>query len=156
MKYRIEKERLVLTCTPDEQADLELMRSENEDRFGTDDFMYDLLEALVTNDSFSWTDSRWTGDLTTAPMLALLGDEEIGPHEDCSGLYPCGRWDGETRVQPILYRWAFMDYAVTSPQEELLRTGEAVWDGGRFVERDGQMDLCYTEREFGVRNFPLV
>lgn len=156
MKYQIEENRLVLTCTPEEQADLESMRAENEDRFDTDDFMYDLLEALVTNDSFYWIDSRVTGDMTDAPMLALLGDEEIGPHEDCNGLYPCGRWDGETRVQPVLYRWAFMNYAVTTPQEELRRTGRAVWEGGLFIEREGQMGLCYTEREFGVRNFPLV
>jgi hypothetical protein len=156
MKYRIEENRLVITCTPEEQADLVVMRDENPERFGTDDFMYDLLENLVTNDSFSWIDSGVTGDLTSAPMLALLGDEEIGPHEDCNGLYPCGRWDDETRVQPVLYRWAFMDYAVSTPQELLLADGECVWQGGRYVERDGQMDLCYSEREFGVRCFPLV
>lgn len=155
MKYQIESDRLVLTCTPEEQAELELMRDENPERFTTDDFTYDLLENLFTNDSFTWIDSRVTGDLTDAPMLALLGDEEIGPHEDCNGLYPCGFWDDHPRVQPVLYRWAFMDYAVTTPQEQLLHRGRAVFTGGAFVEREGQMDLCYSEREFGVRNFAL-
>jgi hypothetical protein len=51
--------------------------------------------------------------------------------------------NGEPRniYRPILYRWAFMDYAVTSPQRELRDTGRAVFQGGELNPRDGQMSL---------------
>lgn len=155
MRYRIESERLVISCTPEEQADLEAMRQADESRFDTDDFMYDLLERLTTDDSFSWINADVTGDLTAAPMLAILGDEEQGPHEACNGLYPCGANGSRTFVQPVLYRWAFMNYVITTPQRELLESGEAVFTGGAFVDRPGQMGLAVTERDFSVRNFPL-
>jgi len=33
---------------------------------------------------------------------------------------------------PILFRWAFMNYALCSPQDDLVDQGEAVWSGGAF------------------------
>ncbi len=51
-----------------------------------------------------------------------------------TGLVHVGCWSHEgwlrQMYQPVLKRWAFMSYQVTSPQRELAETGECVWDGG--------------------------
>ena len=44
-----------------------------------------------------------------------------------------------TMYQPVLFRWAFMDYAVISPQERLLEKGEAIWEGGALLKRETKM-----------------
>jgi len=154
MKYTIEDNRLILSVDATEQAVLREIHDDNPDEFDRDHVMHDILENLVTNDSFYWIDAGSTGDLTDAPMLALLGDEERGEYAECSGLWHCGCYAGQAIYQPVLYRWAFMDYALSTPQRELMETGRAIWDGGRFLEREGQMSLCYTEREF-TGKYPL-
>jgi hypothetical protein len=109
-----------------------------EPPFDSDDFLSELLEPMVTNDEYVWLDNGCTDDLTDAPMLGIFGDEVPGPDkaDDAMGLdlYYVGCWDHEGRLrqmyQPVLKRWAFMDYQVTSPQQELAETGECVWEGG--------------------------
>jgi hypothetical protein len=138
---------LVLTVNRREQRRLQayMRRDRNgrldslEPRFDSDDFLYDLLEPMFTDDCFSWLPEGTTADLTSAPMIGVLGDEMPGPPTEeavCSGLYNCGRWGVERQLrdifQPVLRRWAFMDYAVTSPQQELAETGRCVWLGGDY------------------------
>ena len=48
------------------------------------------------------------------------------------GLVHIGQRGGRQMYRPVLKRWAFMDYAVTSPQRELAETGKCVWEGGNF------------------------
>lgn len=146
-----------MTVDEEERKLLQALRDEDPDKFERDQTMYDLLENLTTNDSFMWLPEGFTGDLTSAPILAVLGDEERAPAEAIkdddlfgSGLYPCGRDEGGIRCQPILWRWAFMNYAVTSPQRDLLESGKAVWHGGDYVERPG-VTLAYLEREQSLR-----
>jgi hypothetical protein len=142
MKITIDENTLTITANKREQSRLRRLRRENS-AFDTDNFTYAMLENLFTNDCFSWLGAEWTGDLTDAPMLMILGDEEPLPPKNengdhfCMGIYPTG---SET-CQPILYRWAFMNYALTSPQRELVEKGIAVFTGGKFNERDGQMSL---------------
>ena len=102
MNHRIENGNLVITVTPEERA--ELCDLISEPGFDSDETMHDILEPLVTNDAFVWIDPAVTGDLTSAPMLAVLGDEQPGPDDADealgSGLFPVGRWDhqGELRA----------------------------------------------------------
>ena len=138
---------LVITVTKREQRWLQsyLRRDRNgklaryESAFDSDDFLYELIEGMFLNDCFSWLSEGTTADMTAAPMVGILGDEMPGPAKDkaqCSGLYHCGRWevDGEFReiYQPTLQRWAFMDYALTSPQQELAENGRCEWQGGDY------------------------
>jgi hypothetical protein len=137
MRWRIdEKDRLVITVSKKEQVSLKA--AIRRDEFESDAFMLDLLEPLVTNDAFTWLYSGCTGDLTSAPMLGVMGDEMPGPEdtEDAlgMGLVHVGCWHhkGQPRqmYQPVLQRWAFMSYQITSPQRELGVTGKCVWEGG--------------------------
>jgi hypothetical protein len=138
---------LVITLTKTEQRRLQAyMRRDRkgdleapEPAFESDDFLYDLIQVMFTDDCFAWLPEGTTGDMTSAPILGILGDEMAGPPKDesqCSGLYHCGRWevDGELRemYQPVLQRWAFMDYALTSPQRQLAETGRCEWQGGDY------------------------
>jgi len=139
--------KLVITVTQKEQRRLQAYRrrdeknqlQSHEPRFNSDDFLYDLLENMFTNDCFTWLPDGCTGDMTLAPMLGILGEEMAGPTKEfteCSGLFNCGRWEvnGELRdiYQPVLQRWAFMDYALTNPQAELAETGRCEWEGGDY------------------------
>lgn len=71
-------------------------------------------------------------------MLGILGDAMPGPDDVQDaigmGLVHVGCWSHQGRLcqmyEPVLRRWAFMNYAVTSPQRELAETGECTWDGG--------------------------
>ena len=135
---------LVLTVSKKEQRFLKAayrrdQKGQCKPSFDSDDFLYDLLEPMFTDDCFAWLPEGTTGDMTSAPMLGILGDEIPGPatsKTQCSGLYHCGRWEveGERRqmYQPVLQRWAFMDYALISPQRELAETGQCVWEGGEY------------------------
>ncbi len=136
---------LVLTVTKREQRCLKAAqrrgeRGECRPRFDSDDFLYDLLKSMFTNDCFSWLPEGTTADMTSAPMVGILGDEMPGPSTDkaqCSGLYHCGRWLGvagdlREMYQPVLQRWAYLDYALTSPQRELAETGRCEWSGGGY------------------------
>jgi hypothetical protein len=135
---------LVLTITKREQRWLKAAQRQDEQgqcrpRFDSDDFLYDLLEPMFTDDSFSWLPEGTTGDMTSAPMVGILGSDMPGPstHKaQCSGLYHCGRWEvqGQLRevYQPVLQRWAFMDYAITNPQRQLAETGRCEWQGGEY------------------------
>jgi hypothetical protein len=137
MKWQVDAHgRLVIMVTKKERRSLQAARR-RDPSFDSDAFLHDLLEPIVTS-GFAWLPEGCTGDLTGAPMLGVLGDEMPGPDDPAeatgTGLAHVGRWDHEGRLrqfyQPALRRWAFMPYAVTSPQRELAETGECVWEGG--------------------------
>ncbi len=153
---------LVITVTKKEQRRLAayMRRSDSgrldkfEPRFDSDDLLYNLLENMVTNDSYSWLSEGTTGDMTSAPMLGILGNETPGPptaEAVCSGLYHCGRWEVEGQLremyQPVLQRWAFMDYALTSPQRELAETGRCEWQGGSYWNSQEEAERAVSEWE---------
>lgn len=151
MKYQITKHALVMKIDGEERIALAAVHAIKPDEFDTEAFMTDLLEQMVTNDCFMWIGSEVTHDLTEAPMLALLGDEEEsatgGP-----GLYLVGRpHDAEhDHYQPVLFRWAFMNYQITTPQKDLLEKGEAVWHGGIFLDRGEQNTLMRYSGEVSL------
>jgi len=137
MKWRIDDHgRLVITVTKKEQRPLQAAQRHDKS-FDSDAFLHDLLEPIVTN-GFTWLPEGCTDDLTSAPMIGVLGDQITGPDDpqDAIGmsLVHVGCWHHKGRLrqmyQPVLKRWAFMSYAVTSPQRELAENGECVWEGG--------------------------
>jgi hypothetical protein len=137
MKAHVDEHgRLVMTVTKRERQSLNAAHRRCESFFDSDDFTHDLLTPLVTNDEYAWLPQGCTDDLTSAPMLGLLGEEMPGPDDkqDGMGLVHVGGWphDGRFRqmYRPVLRRWAFMSYQVTSPQRELAERGECVWEGG--------------------------
>jgi hypothetical protein len=147
-----EHNRLVISITRREQRRLQAVQRRDE-AFGSDAFIHELLEPLVTNDEFNWLPEGYTDDLTVAPMLAVLGDEMPGPDDAVdalgTGLVHVGRWhhNGWLRqiYRPVLRRWAFMAYQVTSPQRELAETGECVFDGGDYWDSQAAAERAVSE-----------
>lgn len=143
MRCVFHPDRLVMTATRRERRHLTALRRTHPDRFGTLDCLVAALEEMTGDDEFVWLPEGTTGDLTAAPMLGVLGEEEDAPagwtrETGGAGLYPV--WVGPTggRVCPVLARWAFLDDAVTSPLDALADEGEATWPGGELHRRPGQ------------------
>lgn len=124
MEYRINGNKLIVTVDSDERAELHELQSEPD--FQSDVVMYEFLEPLVANSELQWIGSEDTGDMTEAPMLGILGkesNEESGPY----GSIHVGHWDGKNWYQPIVSRWAFMNYQIKSPLNDLVDSGEAIF-----------------------------
>jgi hypothetical protein len=141
--YTDEHGKLVIKATKQEQRRLQAVQRRDdsgqcETPFDSDAFLHELLEPLVTGDEFTWLPEGCTGDLTSAPILGILGDEMPGPDDAeaalGTGLVHVGCWYHEGRLRqmyrPVLKRWEFMPYQVRSPQADLADDGECVWDGG--------------------------
>lgn len=130
--------RLVIAVEPAERKLLRQLLDEDPKAFTSNQVLHDVFEHLVANSELDWVGPEVCADLTDAPILAILGETEAGPAEDGSGYILVGFWDGQPRRQPVLFRWAFMAYAVTSPQEKLLERGQCVWEGGHVhADRNG-------------------
>jgi len=106
MKHEISGDfrRLTILATAREQATLRAAM--HRPGFHSEAFLHDLLESLVCNSELEWIDPSVTGDLTAAPILAIL--DEAGQ---------------------ILHRWGFMDYQVRSVLQDLAERGRAEFQG---------------------------
>jgi hypothetical protein len=145
MKWHVDEQgRLVITVRKKEQRSLQAAqrrgeRGRCEPPFDSERFMHDLLEPMVAS-GFAWLPDGCIDGLTSAPMLRVLGEAMAGPDDpqDVIGMglvhVGCCDHDGRLRqmYEPVLRRWAFMDYAATSPQRQLADTGRCVWEGGDF------------------------
>lgn len=133
MKFKISKDRRTLTIFTQGSERRELKRLGDE--IQQDATMFAFLEPLVCNSELEWIPEGVTGDLTSAPMLGILGDEM--PIETIReqvksrfGTIPCG-FDGHFHLyQPILERWAYLAYQLRSPLVDLRDTGNAVFTNG--------------------------
>lgn len=124
MKYEISPDRKTLTIMADEPARAAL-RSEGE-YIHSDAAMLEYFDPLICNSELEWIDPADTGDLTSAPMLGILGEvksDELECLERSFGVIHTGT----NQFQPILERFAFMDYQVRSVLEDLRDTGKAVF-----------------------------
>jgi hypothetical protein len=123
MTYYInERGDLVIIALPKDREAIRGMLEDGEDACQHET---DCLESLIANSELEWIPEGVTGDLTSAPMLGILGAEqesETGPH----GAIP----SSSDRFQPILKRWAYMNYAVRSFVTDLLENGLCVFQGG--------------------------
>jgi hypothetical protein len=110
---------LVITVDADEQTELKELREDEESFFHSDQTMYDQLEPLTCNSELNFVDPADTGDLTDAPMLGILDEDD-----------------------KIVNRWAFMDYQVRSLLDDLADKGRAVLVGGNEVLVGGNEHEC--------------
>lgn len=135
MKYSISPDRTRLTLTADaaNRAALRELPEEGEGNIDMERTMIEFLEPLTCNSELEWIPEGTTGDLTSAPMLGLLGEPEWREqHTDGDGTVLIGVDSRSRRVNvtPVLERWAWMDYAVRSLLVELRDTGSAALIGG--------------------------
>lgn len=127
MKYKISDDRKTLTICVDEQERQELREIQS---IGADVTMRDFLSPITCNSDLEWMPEGATSDLTSAPMLGVLGDEGCRQHwalREHFGLVESGQSDHSTLYRGIVERWAFMDYQVRSVLEDLRDKGEAVF-----------------------------
>jgi hypothetical protein len=123
---------LKITTDLEGRAFLQELQNEDPERFGNDDQLHDFLESLITDDVFEWCDPAWAGALTSAPMLAFFGVvEEVPQGADTRFMNIVGRWNNILWYAPVKKCWAFMDYAVRSPLDDLLEDGYCVWQAGQ-------------------------
>jgi hypothetical protein len=132
MKYEISKDRKTLTIFADSGERSDLTRQTQTSEITSGVALTDWLESLVCNSELQWVTGETSGDLTSAPMLGILGDEmraNVIKENDIKhfGLIQCGHDRNGAWFQPILERWAFMDYQVRSVLEALRDTGNAVF-----------------------------
>lgn len=73
--------------------------------------MYDFFEGPLSNSEYQWISPEQTGDLTDAPILGILDENDV-----------------------VTHRWAYMDYAVKSPLVELMKNGRIEFVGGSLTD----------------------
>ena len=104
MKYSISADRKQLTITVNESERNELTQM---DHIQSDKALYDFFEYLIANSELQWISPEETGDLTDAPMLGIKNEKDI-----------------------VEERWAFMDYMLRSPLEDLKEKEKVVFSAG--------------------------
>ena len=125
-----------LTYQTDPEAGTLTLFADHEDRAVIADLIDDkgtsieseseALEDLISNSELQWIDPSDTGDLTAAPMLGILGEEQrenSGPY----GAVVCGQDENGKFYQPVLERWGFAHYAIRSFLQDLVDDGKAVF-----------------------------
>lgn len=127
MKYEIlPNGNLRISATEEERKDIVPPES--------DEFLYEgeCLERLIANSELDWIPEGVTDDLTSAPMLGILAEEGYSgptfnrPHRGAAYETDTPKIDHP----PIIARWAYMDYQARSFVDDLIETGECVWEGG--------------------------
>jgi len=123
MKHEISADRktLIISCDRQEKKALEEFLEENE----TEMPEWEALEWLLGNSELQWVSPEDTGDLTSAPMLGIWGEESRDKSGPCGYLMTGGDEKG-LFYTPILERWAFMSYQLRTITQDLRETGRAV------------------------------
>lgn len=126
MNYKIstDRKRLTILANAEDRERIKLVIETGENEQGVTCDLSDILEPIVCNSELEWISEGATGDLTSAPMLGILGEVRPYFHRD-KGLPHV--YAGPNLIQEIVERWAFMDYQVRSVLEDLRDKGEAVF-----------------------------
>lgn len=132
MKYKISPDRKTLTVFASKAERKELaLRTRDGDDVQSDAALFAFFERLTGNSEIEWVSAGTTGDLTSAPMLGIYGEETAGhmtrQTHDALAWRVTGHDGTHTRQQPLMERWAFLDYAIRSPLEDLRDKGQAVF-----------------------------
>jgi len=98
---------LRLIADPEDRAALREVKADRGDSFSCDEVMADVMEHFIANSEFDWVTPEEAGCLTDAPLLGVRDE------------------NGE-----VVEVYGFMDYQVTSVQDELLDRGEAIFQKG--------------------------
>ena len=129
---------LRISVTPDEQQVLREVRDEDPEAFGSDRMMADVFEPLICNSELDWILPEEVGALTSAPLLAILGEpHQMVQCEETRALASrlVGRWENDQGElvdwsQDVERVWGYMDYALRGPQEVLAAQGATVCQAG--------------------------
>ena len=132
MKATLNEDGSILRITvDDEERQLLQEEKQNNEDFESDNFMHDLFETLIGNSEYEWVGPEVVGDLTSAPILGIWGEEiEVGDEiqEEIGSGWRITGANGKKRFgQQIQNRWGFMAYQITSVQSELAEKGVAVF-----------------------------
>jgi len=106
-----EKGYAILSCDPNTQAELIVIRGDEDSEWGSIRSQNEILEWFLCNSEWDWIDPSETGDLTDAPMLGIRDDDNEGT---------------------VIERYAFMPYAIRSFLDDLADSGESRWEGGKL------------------------
>ncbi len=120
-----DRKKLFLRVDPVGGAALRWQRL-TDPNWGSLTYEADMLAQMIANSELDWVNPQDTGDLTDAPMLGLYGPTDTKK----TGAYG-DRWSGADGINdyydPILERWAFMDYQVRSFMDDLADRGVATF-----------------------------
>jgi len=156
MNYHLdENKNLVITADKEDQQILRDYKSDLEDQglsFCSDNALYEAFESLFCNSELEWSDASTINALTSAPVIAIFNSEEIEVEPPCEGNnYRCvgykvtGWCEGVTYGEKVFQAWAYMDYCVRSPQEDLLEYGKTVFQLGWDAEETESADEAVDE-----------
>ena len=107
MHHKITKDGLLLIADLEDLQELTDLK--DNDDFGSEYTMHEILEDFVCNSEFSWILPEDIGALTDAPILGIVDNN-----------------DNST----VIEAFGFMDYQVISLQEQLLQYGSALLIAG--------------------------
>jgi hypothetical protein len=128
-------DKLIIRVTKQLRSKLRRMRRKPElfgvENFCSDQNMYDILEPLTANSELEWVDAEHTGDLTSAPILGILGPDQTSRRGPFGAIH-VGRWENDAGMlrdwyQPIQMRWGYEPYALRSPVDDLADDGEVIF-----------------------------
>lgn len=123
--------KLRLFFMPEEQAHLKECADE-----GSPVTEGELLESWLCNSEFEWVSPEICCDLTDAPMVGIFGEEVSNIL--VKDMIACGRalgsvegtvYDISRTFRPLLARWAFMNYQITSMVDVVIEKGVITLDG---------------------------
>lgn len=141
MKHEFTPTGLRITADEAERAALRERRDERVgvgQHFGTSADEAEALESLIANSELYQLAEGDTADLTSAPMLGILGEEATKEHSDFEpnfGIIETGHDGRYTMAQAIVARFAYMNYQVRSFLTDLIEQGYADFQGG-FAEAE--------------------
>jgi hypothetical protein len=101
--------------------------ADNPEELTDADTIEEVLDTLLANSDLCWIDPFTCGDLTDAPILAILDyPEQAYEALPGNGRVGCGFWEGKHWSRRVAMRWGWMGYAVKDLLEELRARGEAI------------------------------
>jgi hypothetical protein len=126
LTYKTDPEAGTLTLFADDEERAAIADLLDEEGKSIMDQEGEALEYLISNSELQWISPSATGDLTDAPILGILGEEQrenSGPY----GAVECGQDKDGKFYQPVLERWGFEPYQVRTFLSDLVANGKAVF-----------------------------
>jgi hypothetical protein len=108
-----EKGYAILSCDPNTQAELMVIRDDVDSEWGSIKSETEILEWFTCNSEWDWIDPSETKDMTDAPIIGI-------------------REESISDLGSVIERYAFMSYALRSFLDDLADTGESRWEGGKL------------------------
>lgn len=119
----------------------------------------DAFDTMLANSELQRICPSDTGDLTAAPMIGILGGEVRLPAPTNGFVFSSQIGRDNVWYQPILFRWAYMQYQLSDMFEELAREGSVTLDGGVMItqeEADRYESAQNNQPTTTVKQFPAT